>query len=132
MKALSAIVSHCIDFTAFTEINRQRGSQARKILYYNIAKNIDACILLAANLQLCFNLQDLISEIIFLLIYKQMWKAQIKYKWEQEKKGTSRLRELPQDKKYWKFNFSAFEFLTQRNHREKFSRFLMRLSDKKN
>ena len=72
MKARSAIVSQKIDLTAFTEISRQRGSQAQKILYYNIAKNVDACIPLAANLQLCFNLQDLISEIIFLLIYKQM------------------------------------------------------------
>ena len=72
MKAPSAIVSQRIDFAAFKEINRQRGSQPQKILYYNIAKNVDACIPLAANLQLCLNLQDLISEIIFLLIYKQM------------------------------------------------------------
>ena len=65
MKALSAIVSHCIDFTAFTEINRQRGSQAKKSFTLILLKNVEACIPLTANLQLCFNLQDLISEIIF-------------------------------------------------------------------
>ena len=72
MKTRGAIVTQRIDFMAFKGTTRQRGSQAQKILYYNIAKNVDACIPLATNLQLCFNLQDLISEIIFLLIYKQM------------------------------------------------------------